>query len=141
VEVLELKQMKSSRSKEAKAERRRKFLKSLNEMSSKTHADVGKRWDEKIGSIVNLQGRLPAKTYRKDTDSVSSGSKRKQKKNPSQELSLVVPREEEFVDTTDAMNSTAMSLSDDQDSLHTARSIRDNVQSSFSNEAYGEEEG
>jgi hypothetical protein len=39
------------------------------------------------------------------------------------------------------MNSTAMSLSDDQDSLHTARSIRDNVQSSFGNEAYGDEEG
>jgi hypothetical protein len=51
----------------------------IHEMYSKTHADVGKRWDEKSGSIVNLQGRLPAKTYQKDTNSVSSGSKRKQK--------------------------------------------------------------
>jgi hypothetical protein len=71
-------------------------VESLNEMNSKTHADVGKRWDEKSGSIVNLQGRLPAKTYQRDTDSVSSGSKRKQKKkfdfsDPSQALSLGVP--------------------------------------------------
>jgi hypothetical protein len=96
-------------------------------MNNKSHADVGKRFDEKSGFIVNLQGRLRAKTYQKDTDTASSCSKRKQKKKfdfskPSQALSLVLPREKEFVDTMDAMDSSVRSLAEDQDSLHTARS-------------------
>jgi hypothetical protein len=84
-------------------------VESLNEMNSKTYADVGKRWDEKSNSIVNLQGPLPAKTYYKDTDSMSSGSKHQRKKifdfsDPSQALPLSVKRQEEAIDATDAVN-------------------------------------
>jgi hypothetical protein len=50
-------------------------------------------------------------------------------------------RQKEFTEGTDAVNSVAMSLSDDRDSMHTARSTHDNVQSTFGNEAYGESEG
>jgi hypothetical protein len=56
-------------------------VESLNEMNSKNYADVGRHWDDKSGFAINLQGRLTAKTYYKDTDSMSSDSKSKRKKS------------------------------------------------------------
>jgi hypothetical protein len=127
MEALEPKQMKSSRRKETKAERQRKFVESLNEMNRKNYADVGRHCDDKSQFAINLQGRLSGKTYYKDTDSMSSDSKSKRKAmfdflDPSQAFSLGMQRQREFTKGTDTVNSVAMSLSDDQDSMHTARS-------------------
>jgi hypothetical protein len=52
VEVPEPKQMKSSRSKEANAERQRKFVESMNEMNSKNYADDGRHWDKKVDFLL-----------------------------------------------------------------------------------------
>jgi hypothetical protein len=42
--------------------------------------------------------------------------------DPSQAFSLGIQQQKESIDGPDAVNSVAMSLSDDQDSMHTARS-------------------
>jgi hypothetical protein len=142
----EPKQVKPSRRKEAKAERQRKFVESLNEMNRKNYADVGRYYDDKSQFTVNLQKRLSGKTYYKDTDSTSSGSKSKRKSefdflDPSKAFSLDMQKQKESIEGTDTVNSIAMSLSNDQDSMHTARSTQDIAQSTFGNEAYEEDEG
>jgi hypothetical protein len=142
----EPKQVKSSRGKEAKAERQRKFVESLNEMNRKNYADVGRYYDDKSLFTVNLQKRLSGKTYYKDTDSTSSSSKSKQKSefdflDPSKAFSLGMQRQRESNEGIDTVDSIAMSLSNDQDSMHTARSTHDIAQLTFGNEAYEEDEG
>jgi hypothetical protein len=140
----EPKQMKPNRGKEAKAARQRKFVESLNEMNRKNYADVGRYYKGQFS--VNLQQRLLGKTYYKDTDSTSSSTKSKQKSefdflDPSKAFSLDMQKQIQSNEEIDTVNSVAMSLSNDQDSMHTALSTHDIVQSTFGNEAYeGDEE-